>query len=227
MTERLQKYISQAGIASRRHAEELILAGKVKVNGQVVRKMGVKIDIDKDEVVVAGKKIKPQNLIYLAFNKPKKFMTTRDDPQKRRTVFELLPKELKNKIWPIGRLDFNTEGLLIFTNDGELTQKLTHPSAEHEKEYRVELDKELTEGKTEKIETGVFLDNKKTAPAKILGEGKVYYLTIHEGWKRQIRKMFGVLGYSVRNLKRIRVAKLKLGNLPLGEYKMIKKEDII
>ena len=124
-------------------------------------------------------------------------------------------------------MDFNTEGLLIFTNDGELTQKLTHPSAEHEKEYQVEVDKELTEGKMEKIETGVFLDNKKTAPAKIRGEGKVYYLTIHEGWKRQIRKMFGVLGYSVRNLKRIRVAKLKLGNLPLGEHKMISKEDII
>lgn len=227
MKERLQKYISQAGIASRRHAEELILAGKVKVNGQIIRKMGVKVDSDKDEVVVDGKKIKPQSFIYLAFNKPKKFMTTRLDPQKRRTVFELLPPELKNKVWPIGRLDFNTEGLLIFTNDGELTQKLTHPSAEHEKEYQVEVDKELTEGKMEKIETGVFLDNKKTAPAKIRGEGKVYYLTIHEGWKRQIRKMFGVLGYSVRNLKRIRVAKLKLGNLPLGEYKMIKKEDII
>lgn len=227
MIERLQKYISQAGIASRRHAEELILAGLVKVNGQVVRKMGVKVDPDKDEVVVAGKKIKPQGFIYLAFNKPKKFMTTRHDPQKRRTVFELLPLELKSKVWPIGRLDFNTEGLLIFTNDGDLTQKLTHPSAEHEKEYQVELDKELTEGKMEKIETGVFLDNKKTAPAKIRGEGKVFYLTIHEGWKRQIRKMFNVLGYSVRNLKRIRVAKLKLGNLPIGEYKMISRKDII
>src|SRR6185295_3019642 len=147
MIERLQKYISQAGIASRRHAEELIVAGKVKVNGRVVKVLGTKVDAAKDTVEVNGKKIKIQKLIYLVMNKPKRYMTTRMDPEHRKTVFELLPTELRNVVWPVGRLDFNTEGLLIFTNDGELTQLLAHPSKEHEKEYEVILDKELSAGR--------------------------------------------------------------------------------
>jgi 23S rRNA pseudouridine2605 synthase len=227
MQERLQKYISQAGIASRRHAEDLIVAGKVKVNGQVVKVLGTKVDPLKDLVEVNGRKITPQKLIYLILNKPRRYVTTRQDPQNRKTVFELLPPAFKNIVWPVGRLDFNTEGLLIFTNDGELTQTLTHPSKEHEKEYEVVLDKELTDTKKEKIENGMFLDGKKTAPAEIHGEGQTIYLTIHEGWNRQIRKMFSALGYTVRNLKRIRVGKLELYDLQLGQYKIIDRKEII
>ncbi|OGE82728.1 MAG: hypothetical protein A3B10_01730 [Candidatus Doudnabacteria bacterium RIFCSPLOWO2_01_FULL_44_21] len=224
---RLQKYISGAGIASRRHAEELIEAGKVKVNGQVVRILGTKVDPVKDRVEVNGQKLKVNSLIYLVLNKPKRYMTTRDDPRKRRTVFDLLPSDLKNVVWPIGRLDFLTEGLLIFTNDGNLTQFLAHPSAEHEKEYEVVLDKELSAGRIEKIQTGMMIEGKQTAPAKLRIHGKTVYITIHEGWNRQVRKMFSAFGYTIRSLKRIRIGKLKLGNLEVGKYKTINRADVI
>jgi 23S rRNA pseudouridine2605 synthase len=219
MLERLQKFMSSAGVASRRHAEEMILAGQVRVNGKVIKELGTKVDPAKDEVRVNGKAIKPRTeFLYLAFNKPKRCVTTREDPRKRKTVFDFLPPELKNVVWPIGRLDFNSEGLLLFTNDGDLTQKLTHPSFEHEKEYEVKLDKELSGGRVEKIESGMIIDGKKTSPAKLRMDGTTVYLTIHEGMNRQVRKMFGELGYSVRNLKRIRIGKLKLGNIPSGQF---------
>ncbi|MBI2356111.1 MAG: rRNA pseudouridine synthase [Candidatus Doudnabacteria bacterium] len=228
MQERLQKFLSSAGVASRRAAEKLITSGKVKVNGAVITKLGTKVDPEIDQVSVNGKKIQStQKLIYLALNKPKRYMTTRSDPERRRTIYDLLPPDLKNKVWPVGRLDFNTEGLLLFTNDGELTQKLTHPSSEHEKEYEVTLDKELSEGKMEKIRNGMILDGKKTAPSLIRTNGTTVYLTIHEGWKRQIRRMFSLLGFTVRNLKRIRVGKLRLGDLELGKYRLVNLKDII
>ncbi len=226
MQERLQKIISQAGIASRRHAEDLILAGKVKINGKVKMELGSKADPSKDRIEVAGKLIKIQKLIYLMLNKPKRYLTTRNDPKKRRTVYELLPPELKNLVWPIGRLDFNTEGLLLFTNDGDLTQELAHPSLEHEKEYEVILDKELSEGRIEKLRNGMELDGKMTAPAKLKINGTTVHITIHEGWNRQVRRMFSAFGYSIRNLKRVRVGKLKLGDLALGRYKLITRSEI-
>lgn len=227
MQERLQKYLSQAGVASRRHAEDLITSGKVKVNGQVVKVLGTKVDPEKDQVLVSGKKVGLQKLVYLVLNKPKRYLTTRNDPARRKTVFELLPPHLKNVVWPVGRLDFHTEGLLLFTNDGELTQTLTHPSKEHEKEYEVMIDKELSAGRIEKMENGMMIDGKKTAPAKIRTNGTTVYITIHEGINRQIRKMFGELRYSVRNLKRIRIGKLTLGDLELGQHRMIDKKEII
>lgn len=227
MQERLQKYISQTGVASRRHAEELIAAGKVRVNGKIVKQQGVKVDTDKDRVEVEGKLVRLQKLIYLILNKPKRYVTTRHDPRARRTVYDLLPPELKNVVWPVGRLDFNTEGLLIFTNDGELTQQMTHPSREHEREYEAVLDKELSSGRIEKLETGMIIDGKKTAPAKVRTQGTTVYITIHEGWNRQVRKMFSAFGYTVRNLKRIRIGKLKLNDLQLGKYKMVDKKELI
>lgn len=227
MTERLQKFLSASGIASRRHAEEMILAGRVKVNGKVIRTMGVKVDPAADKIDVDGKRVKlPDTKIYLALNKPKRYLTTRNDPRRRKTVYDLLPEEYRNKVWPVGRLDFNTEGLLIFTNDGELTQALTHPSKEHEKEYEVVLDREISEGKLEKITGGMELDGEITAPAKARVRENVVYLSIHEGKYRQIRRMFSVLGLSVRNLKRIRVGKLKLEDLATGAFKKIKREDV-
>lgn len=226
MQERLQKIISSAGIASRRHAEELIVAGKVKVNGQIVKELGSKADPDKDWIEVNGKPIMIRIMIYIMMNKPKRYMTTRNDPQKRKTVFDLLPQNLRNVVWPIGRLDFNTEGLLLFTNDGELTQTLAHPSREHDKEYEVVLDKELSEGRIEKLREGMILDNKKTAPSHIRTNGTTVYITIHEGWNRQVRRMFSAFGYTVRNIKRIRIGKLRLENLELGRYKFIEKSQI-
>jgi 23S rRNA pseudouridine2605 synthase len=227
MEERLQKFLSQAGVASRRHAEEMIQKGMVKVNDQVVRTLGTKVDPAKDKVMVNNRPLSVNTLIYLALNKPKRYMTTRNDPRKRRTIYDLLPADLKNKVWPVGRLDFDTEGLLLLTNDGELTQQLTHPSKEHEKEYEVQLDKEVSEGRLEKIKTGMSIDGEMTAPAKVKANGTTVYITIHEGKNRQVRKMFGSFGYSVRNLRRIRIGKLKLGDLPSGRYKEIKKEEII
>lgn len=228
MIERLQKFMSQAGVASRRHAEEMIKAGKVKVNGKIVKELGTKVDPDKDKIQVEGKNVRrPQNFIYVVLNKPKRYITSRNDPRKRKTVYELLPPELKNVVWPVGRLDFNTEGLLILTNDGDLTQQFSHPSFEHEKEYEVILDKELSAGRIEKLEGGMIIDGKKTSPAKIKTAGTTVYMTIHEGINRQIRKMFGELGYSVRNLKRIRVGKLKLGNLPVGKHVQVNKDKLI
>ncbi|HEV8601063.1 MAG TPA: pseudouridine synthase [Patescibacteria group bacterium] len=227
MQERLQKFISQAGVASRRRAEELIVQGKVKVNGRVVRELGTKVEPNRDRVEVDGNKIETKNFIYLVLNKPRKYVTTRHDPEKRKTVYDLLPAKFRIQLWTVGRLDYHTEGLLLFTNDGDLTQALTHPSNEHEKEYEVELDKEISEGKLAKIENGVMLDGKMTAPAKARVAGKIVYVTIHEGWKRQVRRMFSVLGYTVRNLKRIRIGKLKLAGLELGQYKVIDRKDVI
>ncbi len=227
MQERLQKFLSAAGVASRRHAETMILAGKVKVNGNVVKELGTKVDPDKDRVEVDRKRVQIQNKIYLLLYKPKRCVTTRDDPRKRKTVYEYLPEKLRNTLWSVGRLDFNTEGLLLFTNDGELTQLLTHPSKEHEKEYEVQIDKELSSGRIEKMEKGMMIDGKKTAPAKVRAMGTTVYITIHEGMNRQVRKMFGELGYSVRNLKRIRMGKLKIEDLKPGEHKLIKKEEIV
>src|SRR3989344_5594341 len=227
MLERLQKFISQAGIASRRHAEELIVDGKVKVNGKIVTQLGTKVDPSKDRVEVDNKKIAAQKLVYMVLNKPKRYMTTRSDPRKRKTIFELLTPDLKNVVWPVGLLDFLTEGLLILTNDGELTQTLAHPSKEHEKEYEVIIDKELSGGRIEKLKSGMIIDGKKTAPAKVRANGTTVYITIHEGINRQVRKMFGALGYTIRNLRRIRVGKVTLGGVQLGQHIFVERKDII
>jgi 23S rRNA pseudouridine2605 synthase len=227
MQERLQKFISQAGIASRRHAEELIVAGKVKVNGKIVKELGTKVDPSRDRVEVDNKKIQTQNLVYLIMNKPKRCVTTRHDPRARKTVYDFLPPELRDVVWPVGRLDFLTEGLLIFTNDGELTQQLTHPSHEHEREYEAVLDKEISSGRIEKLETGMMIGGKKTAPAKVRVDGTTVYITIHEGMNRQVRKMFSAFGYTVRSLRRIRIGKLHLNDLQSGKYKIVEKKEII
>ncbi|MBI2607408.1 MAG: rRNA pseudouridine synthase [Candidatus Doudnabacteria bacterium] len=227
MKERLQKFISNAGITSRRNAEKLIVAGKIKVNGQVVTELGSKVDPSADQVEVEGKKITLQRKIYLVLNKPKKYVTTRKDKLNRKTVYDLLPAIYRNLVWPVGRLDYTTEGLLIFTNDGELTQTLTHPSKEHEKEYEVVLDKALSAGRADKIRNGMMLDGKKTSPAKLQVNGKTVRLTIHEGWNRQIKRMFAAFGLTVRSIKRIRIGKLQLSGLELGQSKIIQRKDII
>lgn len=226
--ERLQKFLSNAGIASRRRAEDLIAAGKVKVNGAVA-KIGDKVDSDSDRVEVSGKVVRPEKtLYYLAVYKPKGYISSRFDPKGRKSVYSLLPQQLRDKVWSVGRLDFFTEGLMLFTNDGELTQELSHPKYEHEKEYEVLLNKPFSSGQLGKLRQGVEIgDGFLTSPAGVKVDGEKVFLTIHEGKKHQVRRMFEKIGFKVRNLKRIRINKLKLSELPLGKYKIVGKNEIV
>jgi|SRR5579872_135604 len=226
--ERLQKFLSNAGIASRRRAETLISAGKVRINGTVA-KLGDKVDPQTDRVEVSAKIVKPeQQIYYLAVNKPRGYISSRFDPRGRKSVYSLVPKDIRDKIWTVGRLDFFTEGLILFTNDGELTQQLSHPKYEHEKEYQVLLNKPFSGPQLKKLQSGVEIgEGVLTAPGKIKVSGDEVYLTIHEGKKHQVRRMFEAVGFKVRSLKRIRINKLELGDLPLGKYRMVQRSEII
>lgn len=227
MIERVQKFLSTAGIASRRKAEEFIKSGQVSINGRRA-KLGDKVDPNKDRVTVYGKLIKQADKkIYLALNKPKGYVVSRKDPRHRKTVFELLPEDFRNKVWNIGRLDYDTEGLLLFTNDGELTQKLAHPKYEHDKEYEVTTKESAGESQLEKLRQGVEIATGLTWPAKVRNKGGKIYITLHEGKKRQIRRMLTAVGLEVKNLKRTRINRLLLGDLKTGAFKAINKTEII
>ncbi|MFH0834461.1 MAG: pseudouridine synthase [Patescibacteria group bacterium] len=224
---RLNKFLAEKGIASRRKADELIAAGKVFVNGKIVKELGTKIDPEKDRVTVDQKVLaeKPKPL-YLILHKPTGFVCsnqkTKSEP---RIVLDLLPHELK--VFPVGRLDKDTTGLLILTNDGNLSFQLTHPKFESEKEYEVEVDNDLTVERVRKIEAGVHLEGRATKPTevKILGKRKARVI-LREGRNRQVRKIFGKVGCEVLRLKRVRVKKLELGNLKLGEFRELTKEEV-
>ncbi len=228
MQERVQKYISSAGAASRRKAEEFIKSGQVFINGRKA-KLGDKVDPEKDVVKVYGKIIKPaEEKIYIALNKPKGYVVSKKDPRHRKTVFDLLPEDLRSKVWNVGRLDYETEGLLIMTNDGDLTQQLAHPKYEHEKEYEIVTSEVPTETQLEKLRSGVEIATGTTYPAKIKTKSGRIYMTIHEGKKRQVRRMIDAVGLDVRALRRVRVNKLQLPEgLAAGQYKLIDKNDII
>ncbi len=227
---RINKFISLNSAYSRRKADQLIKDGKVKINGETLKQLGVNIDVEKDSVEIDAKKIKIQSeKIYIALNKPAGYISTRSDELNRKTVMELLPKI--DNLKPVGRLDKETEGLLIFTNDGELINQLTHPRFECDKEYYLEVKGELTDEKKEKLEKGITIENKKTKKAKIkilkkTKEKTIVIITIQEGRKRQIRKMFDYVKLPVKYLKRIRIGKLKLDSLKKGEYKFLNKKDI-
>lgn len=224
---RLQKYLSENGIASRRKAEEFISSGQVSINGRRA-KLGDKVDPETDKVTVYGKTVQlAEAKIYLALNKPKEYVVSKSDPQHRRTVFKLLPKELQNKVWNVGRLDYHTEGLLILTNDGELTQQLAHPSFEHEKEYEVLVNLAPNDGQLQQLREGVDIATGTTYPAKVKAKGTLITISIHEGKKRQVRRMIEAVGLKVKNLKRTRVNKLKLPDIPPGQFVEIKKSDIL
>ena len=226
--ERVQKFISSAGVTSRRKAEEFIKSGQVFINGRKA-KLGDKVDPAKDAVKVYGKIVKPASgKIYLALNKPKGYVVSKSDPKGKKTVFDLLPEDLRGKVWNIGRLDFDTEGLLILTNDGELTQELAHPSHEHEKEYEVATQEEPAENQLEKLRTGVDISTGTTYPAQVKQKDGKVRITIHEGKKRQVRRMFSAVGLTVTNLKRIRINKLLMPkDLPSGQFKIITKAEIL
>ncbi len=227
MQERVQKFLSEQGVASRRKAEEFIKSGQVFINGKKA-KLGDKVDPEKDVVKVYGKIIKAEaQKIYLALNKPKGYVVSKRDPQGRKTVFSLLSEELRTKVWNVGRLDFDTEGLLILTNDGDLTQKLAHPKYEHDKEYEVATSETPTKEQLQELREGVEIATGLTYPAEIKAKGNSVFITIHEGKKRQVRRMFDAVGLDVKNLKRIRIGKLVLPNIPSGEFVTITPEDIL
>lgn len=226
--ERVQKFLSGAGVASRRKAEEFIKSGQVFINGRKAR-LGDKVDGQKDVVKVYGKIIKPANAkIYIMLNKPKGYVVSKKDPRRRKTVFDLLPADLKHRVWNVGRLDYDTEGLLILTNDGELTQKLAHPKFEHDKEYEITTDVMPTDNQLETLRTGVEIATGLTCPAKVKIFANKILITIHEGKKRQIRRMFDAVGLNVISLKRVRIGKLLLPpDLPPGQHIFVQKSDIL
>jgi len=227
MQERLQKVISRAGIASRREAEKLITAGRVSVNGVVQRELGTKVDPERDIVAVDGKPIAAEKKVYILLNKPKGIVTTCADPQGRKTVLDLLG-EVPARIYPVGRLDYNTEGLLLLTNDGELAHALTHPSRQIDKTYIAKVKGIPAEEKLDLLRMGIKLEDGLTAPAKVNvvdvdREKNVTTLeiTIHEGKNRQIRRMCDAIGHPIKNLKRVRFAFLTLEGLRRGQFRYL------
>ncbi|MDA8422072.1 MAG: pseudouridine synthase [Nitrospiraceae bacterium] len=231
MLERVQKIISAAGVTSRRAAEQLITEGRVRVNGKVVTELGTKADASKDHIKVDGKLINPkQPLVYIMLNKPAGFVTTMADPEGRPTVLNLL-KGLKVRVYPVGRLDYNTEGLLLLTNDGDFAHLITHPKHEFPKTYRAKVKGMLTDEQINLLEQGIYLDDGKTAPAKLKKISKEeanswLEITIHEGRKRQVRRMFDRVGHSVIKLKRVKTGNLVLGDLPEGSFRYLSGTEV-
>ncbi len=231
-TVRLQKYIAMSGKASRRGAEQLIDEGRVKVNGEFIREQGVKVEIGCDRVEVDGELIKVnEKKIYIALNKPSGYVTTIKDQFDRPTVMDLVEKEIHTRVFPVGRLDYETEGLLLMTNDGEWANKVTHPGFESKKKYYAVLKGVLTIPELNKIRRGVVIDGRKTRPCECeileidMGMTLVE-ITIHEGRNRQVRKMFDAVGHTVKALKRESVGIIELGNLPEGRWRYLTSSEI-
>lgn len=226
MKVRLNKFLAQCGVASRRKAEELIVKGDVSVNGRVVRELAFFVNPDKDEVRVKGKIVKPERKIYIVMNKPQGYVCAVRD-RWYPTVMDLL-KGVKERVYPVGRLDLRSEGLLIITNDGELTHLLTHPSGLIKKVYLVKGDRLPTEAEIKALQSGIPLEDGVTSPAKvrILPDGWVE-ITIGEGRKREVRRMFDYLGIKVERLIRVAIGKMRLKNLGEGEYKLLSKDKLL
>ena len=229
---RLQKYIAMSGRASRRASEELINEGRVYVNGKRVNEQGVKVEIGCDRVEVDGELLKVfDKKIYIALNKPAGYVTTTKDQFDRPTVMDLVEREIHTRVFPVGRLDYETEGLLIMTNDGEWANKVTHPKYESSKKYYAVLKGVLTIPELNRIRRGVVIDGKKTFPAECeiieidMGMTLVE-ITIHEGRNRQIRKMFEAVGHEVKALKRESIGPVQLGNLPEGRWRYLTSTEI-
>ncbi len=228
MKQRLNKYIAASGICSRRKADEYITTGKVQVDGVTVTTLGTVInDSTCPKVTVRGKVVTlPEHFTYVILNKPAGYTVTKADRFAKKIVMELLPKHLQY-LKPVGRLDRDSEGLLLFTNDGALAQQLTHPSFQHQKEYRVMVRETLTDEDIQKLRRGVVLEEGNTGRAKVeMLNVHTFTIVLTQGWKRQIRRMAKVLHKHVVTLCRIRVGKLRLGSLKLGQYKQIAKAQI-
>lgn len=227
---RLNKFIANSGICSRREADNLIQTGAVQVNGEVVAELGARIN-PTDKVQIGGQTLTTEKPQYVLLNKPKGFITTTDDPLERKTVMALIENACKERVYPVGRLDRNTTGLLLFTNDGETAKKLTHPRHELKKIYHVYLDKPLTKSDMIKISEGVHLDDGFIKPDNIsyVGSGVDKHdigIELHSGKNRVVRRIFETLDYKVEKLDRVFFAGLTKKDLPRGKWRLLTKEEI-
>lgn len=227
---RLQKYLASCGVASRRAAEKMIADGRVSVDGQTITEMGQQVEIGQD-IRVDGRLVTPEpEKRYILYHKPAGEVSTASDPEGRATVLDKF-RDFPVRLYPVGRLDYDSEGLLLLTNDGDLTERMLHPSMEVEKTYLARVSNELTPDEARRLESGVMVDGRKTARAKvkILGVKGLYtdvLITIHEGRNRQVRKMVEQVGHQVVLLRRIRFGPLKLGDLPRGMWRELNGDEI-
>ncbi|MHA4893238.1 pseudouridine synthase [Pedobacter sp. PWIIR3] len=228
---RLNRYIANSGICSRRKADELIAAGVVSVNGEVVSELGQKVDPYKDEIRYNGELLKREKRVYVLLNKPKDYITTTDDPQERRTVMQLVEKASKERIYPVGRLDRNTTGLLLMTNDGDLADKLSHPKNGITKIYHVELSRNLSQGDFNKIQFGLELEDGLIKPDNVSyvagASKKEVGIQIHSGKNRIVRRIFEHLGYDVVKLDRVVYGNLTKKDLPRGKWRFLEEHELI
>lgn len=229
---RLQKYIAMSGAASRRAAETLISEGKVFVNGERITEQGVKVEIGADKVCVDGKELKVnEKKYYIMLNKPAGYVTTVKDQFDRPTVIDLISGEISTRVFPVGRLDYDTEGLLLLTNDGDITYRITHPKFHTDKTYMALITGSVTISAINKLRHGVKIDGRKTSPAEVeiidsvSGKATVK-ITIHEGRNRQVRKMFEAVGCKVAALRRIKIGDIELGNLPEGRWRYLTSHEV-
>ncbi|MFW6437464.1 MAG: pseudouridine synthase [Armatimonadota bacterium] len=229
--ERLQKLLARAGLGSRRSCEELISAGRVTVNGKKIEKLGVKASPD-DDIRVDGRPINiPKGHVYLVLNKPPGYVTTKDDPHGRPTVMDLVPNELRDRVFPVGRLDQDSTGLLMLTDDGNLAQRLLHPKHHVEKEYLADVEGTPSESQLRRLRSGVELEDGRTQPAEVMlvaqgsGEARLR-VTITEGRNRQVRRMCAAIGHPVRRLKRVAMGPLRLGELSLGAVRKLTESQV-
>ena len=229
---RLQKYIAMSGLASRRAAESMIDEGRVKVNGKKVTEQGVKIEIGCDSVTVDNKPVEIKDKkYYIMLNKPAGYVSTAKDQFDRPTVVDLVKEDVGTRIFPVGRLDNETEGLLLMTNDGDFTYKITHPKFQKDKTYIAVINGGITVPDLNRLRRGVRVEDYTTSPAEVeildaAGGKTAVKITIHEGRNRQVRKMFAALGYTVSGLKRIKIGELELGNLPVGRWRHLTSHEI-
>lgn len=228
---RLQKFMAKCGVASRRKSEEMILQGQVKVNGTTIKELGVKIDIDQDIVTIDGKTLKvEENKIYILLNKPVGYITTMSDEFNRKKVIDLL-KNIEERVYPVGRLDYDTSGLLLLTNDGDLAYKLTHPKYEIKKKYIAKVSGVPTEQELKQFREGLRIENYITSKAKIRivskeKDNSILEIVIHEGKNRQVRKMCSKIGHAVIELKRIEMGEIKLGDVKEGKWRYLSPTEV-
>ena len=221
---RLQKFLSAAGVCSRRKAESYIIAGRVRVNGRVVTALGTRIDPDGDKVEFDGRRVSgPSRLIYIALNKPKGYVSSCSQPGDR-IVLDLI--DLDTRVYPVGRLDRDSTGLVLLTNDGRIHHRLLHPSFDHEKEYEVTVSRPIADGALKKMARGVPVLGKRTRPARIkrVSAGK-FRIVLQEGRNRQIRRMVGKVGHNVVGLKRIRIGAIRIGRLAPGSWRYLSPKE--
>lgn len=230
---RLQRYISMCGAASRRHGEEMILDGRVKVNGKIVSELGTKVEIGACRVELDGNEIKPAlKKYYIMLNKPEGYICSVSDQFDRPTVVDLVKEEIGNvSLYPVGRLDYDTSGLLILTNDGDFTYKVTHPKHNVGKTYIATLKGAITINHLALLRKGIKVEDYRTSPAEVdlidsYPGRSVVQITIHEGKNRQVRKMFDALGYTVVSLHRKSIGKVELGNLPYGRWRHLTSVEV-